>query len=94
VTLLSVGRQKATGGYYRTFSVARSRSPLYLKPDGLFERGVGLYPTTGAEVHALGVSDIAKMFDKFQSKGLSVGKVASSKSTFYGRHLRAHLKIR
>jgi hypothetical protein len=65
-----------------------------IKPDGLFERGVGLYPTTGAEVHALGVSDIAKMFDKFQSKGLSVGTVASyptlnlclDPTNLFGRH--------
>ena len=48
-----------------------------IKPDGLFERGVWQYPTTGAEVHAIGVADIAKMFDKFQSKGFSVGTLAS-----------------
>jgi hypothetical protein len=37
--------------------------------DGQFERGVTQYPTTGAEVHAIGSADIAKMFDRFQSKG-------------------------
>ena len=41
-------------------------------PDGLFDRGVGQYPTTGAEVHAIGVADIGKMFDKFNAKGFVV----------------------
>ena len=40
---------------------------------GQFERGVTQYPTTGAEVHAIGSADIARMFDRFQSKGLAVG---------------------
>ena len=62
--------------------------------NGEFERGVGRYPTTGAEVHAIGAADIAKMFDRFQSKGLGVGTLASHLSlkvyidptNLYGRH--------
>ncbi len=65
-----------------------------IKADGQFERGVGQYPTTGAEVHAIGPADIAKMFDRFQSKGFSVGTVAThpslkvclDPSNLFGRH--------
>lgn len=63
--------------------------------DGQFSRGVGRYPTTGAEVHALGTADIAKMFERFQSKRFSVGTVAThpslkvclDPSSLFGRHL-------
>jgi len=66
-----------------------------IKGDGLFERGVGQYPTTGAEVHAIGVADIARMFDKFQSKGFDVGTLAThptlhiclDPTNLYGRHV-------
>ena len=62
--------------------------------NGLFDRGVGQYPTTGAEVHAIGVADIGKMFDKFNSKGFAVGHVAShptlqvcmDPTNLFGRH--------
>ena len=62
--------------------------------DGQFERGVAQYPTTGAEVHAISSADIAKMFDRFQSKGLAVGTLASHPSlkvcldptNLFGRH--------
>lgn len=62
--------------------------------DGQFDRGVGRYPTTGAEVHAIGAVDIAKMFDRFQSKGFAVGTVAThptlkvclDPSSLLGRH--------
>jgi hypothetical protein len=62
--------------------------------DGQFERGVTRYPTTGAEVYAIGSTDIAKMFDRFQSKGLAVGTLASHPSlkvcldptNLFGRH--------
>lgn len=62
--------------------------------NGEFERGVGRYPTTGAQVHAIGAADIAKMFDRFQSKGLAVGALTSHSSlkvyldptNLYGRH--------
>ena len=65
-----------------------------IKADGQFDRGVGQYPTTGAEVHAIGSGDIAKMFDRFQSKGFSVGTVAThpslkvclDPSNLFGRH--------
>ena len=62
--------------------------------NGRFERGVAKYPTTGAEVHAIGSADIAIMFDRFQSKGLAVGTLASHPSlsvyldptNLFGRH--------
>ena len=62
--------------------------------DGQFERGVTQYPTTGAEVHAIGSVDIARMFDRFQSKGLAVGTLSSHPSlkvcldptNLFGRH--------
>ena len=62
--------------------------------DGQFERGVTQYPTTGAEVHAIASVDIARMFDRFQSKGLAVGSLASHPSlkvyldptNLFGRH--------
>lgn len=65
-----------------------------LRNDGQFDRGVGRYPTTGAEVHAIGSADIAKMFERFQSKGFSVGTVAThpslkvclDPSNLFGRH--------
>lgn len=65
-----------------------------IRADGQFDRGVGRYPTTGAEVHAVGSTDIAKMFDRFQSKGFSVGRVAThpslkvclDPSNLFGRH--------
>lgn len=65
-----------------------------IKADGQFDRGVGQYPTTGAEVHAIGSGDIARMFDRFQSKGFSVGTVAThpslkvclDPSNLFGRH--------
>ena len=63
-------------------------------PDGLFDRGVGQYPTTGAEVHAIGAAEIRKMFDKFNSKGFAVGHVAGhpalkvclDPTNLFGRH--------
>ncbi len=65
-----------------------------IRVNGEFDRGVGRYPTTGAEVHAVGSTDIAKMFERFQSKGFSVGTVAThpslrvclDPSNLFGRH--------
>jgi len=65
-----------------------------IRPDGQFDRGVGQFPTTGAEVHAIGSADISKMFEQFQSKGYSVGTVATHPSlkvyldpnNLFGRH--------
>lgn len=62
--------------------------------DGQFDRGVACYPTTGAAVHAVGSSDIARMFDRFQSKGFAVGslathpalKVCLDPTNLFGRH--------
>lgn len=65
-----------------------------IRDDGQFDRGIRQYPTTGAEVHAMGSPDIAKMFDRFQAKGFSVGTVTTHKSlhvyfdpsNLFGRH--------
>lgn len=59
-----------------------------------FERGVSTFPTTGAEVHAVGSSEIKKMFSKYQSKGYNVGHLSShpllniclDPTPFFGRH--------
>jgi len=74
--------------------VARLTPIGSLRDNGQFDRGIGRYPTTGAEVHAIGSADIAKMFEKFQSKGFSVGTVAThpslkvclDPSNLFGRH--------
>ncbi len=63
--------------------------------DGQFERGVSRYPTTGAEVHAIGSADVKRMFERFQSKGLSIGSLAShpalkvclDPTNLFGRHV-------
>ena len=65
-----------------------------IRTDGQFDRGIGRYPTTGAEVHAISSTDIAKMFERFQAKGFSVGTVAThpslkvclDPSNLFGRH--------
>lgn len=61
---------------------------------GLFQRGVNRYPTTGAEVHAVGSANVSRMFDSFRSKGLAVGRLSSHSSldvyleptSLFGRH--------
>ena len=65
-----------------------------LRSDGEFDRGIRSYPTTGAEVHAIGTGEIAKLFDRFYSKGFAVGtvsthptlKVCLEPSNLFGRH--------
>jgi DNA helicase HerA-like ATPase len=65
-----------------------------IRSDGQFDRGVGRYPTTGAEVHAFSSAEVGKMFERFQSKGFSVGTVAThpslkvclDPSNLFGRH--------
>ncbi len=66
-----------------------------ISADGHFERGVGQYPTTGAEVHAIGSTEITKMFERFRDEGFEVGaltthtsiKVSLHASNLFGRHL-------
>ena len=65
-----------------------------INSDGEFERGVSTFPTTGAEVHALGAADINTIFSKYQSKGYDVGTLSSNPSlkvcldptALFGRH--------
>ena len=62
--------------------------------DGEFVRGIGTFPTTGAEVHAVGTEIIGTMFNRFQSKGYDVGylptnenqKVYFDPTSLFGRH--------
>ncbi len=65
-----------------------------LNSEGEFVRGVGQYPTTGAQVCAMSSDEIARMFSKFQSKDYSVGVVSSAPdmrvyldpTNLFGRH--------
>ena len=66
-----------------------------MDPEGHFERGVGQYPTTGAEVHAIGSTEINKMFERFHAEGFEVGaltthpsiRVSLHATNLFGRHL-------
>lgn len=68
--------------------------PLGTISSGVFERGVSAFPTTGAEVHAIGSKDIDIIFSKYCSKGFEVGflssnvdsKVYLDPTPFFGRH--------
>jgi len=65
-----------------------------ISADGEFVRGIGTFPTTGAEVHAIGADIIGSMFNRFQSKGYDVGHLPTNKnqkvyfdpSSLFGRH--------
>ncbi len=65
-----------------------------ISADGHFERGVGQYPTTGAEVHAIGSAEIEMMFARFHAAGFEVGaltthpsiKVSLHATNLFGRH--------
>jgi DNA helicase HerA-like ATPase len=91
-TIETVGEDSARLPFAKR--IARLTPVGSLLVNGEFERGIARYPTTGAEVHAVGAIDIAKMFDRFQSKGLSVGTVAThpslkvclDPSNLFGRH--------
>ncbi|MBN1547909.1 MAG: ATP-binding protein, partial [Syntrophaceae bacterium] len=66
-----------------------------INSEELFRRGVGQYPTTGAEVHAIGSEEIRTMLGEFRTKGFEVGKltthpsirVSLHASNLFGRHL-------
>lgn len=68
--------------------------PLGTISSGIFERGVSSFPTTGAEVHAIGSKDLDVIFSKFCSKGFEVGFLSSNTDSkvyldptpFFGRH--------
>ncbi len=65
-----------------------------LRHDGEFERGVSAYPTTGAEVHAIGRVEISLMFRRFESTRFDVGALSSNPelrvyldpSSLFGKH--------
>jgi len=66
-----------------------------LSKEGVFERGVPIYPTTGAEVHAVSSKELEAVFVKFKSRNYDVGHYSSNESlrvyleptTTFGRHL-------
>lgn len=61
---------------------------------GQFERGLARFPTTGASVHPVGTSDVARMFARFRAKNFAVGAVTTHRtlpvcldpSNLFGRH--------
>jgi len=61
---------------------------------GLFERGVGQYPTTGAPVHAVGSAMIESMFSVYREDGFEIGRLTAHPaiatslhaSNLFGRH--------
>lgn len=62
--------------------------------EGVFERGVSAFPTTGAEVHVVGAEEVETLFSEYQSKGYDVGCLSSHPSfhvcmdptSLFGRH--------
>ena len=66
----------------------------YLDQEGIFERGITQYPTTGAEVHVVASPNLRVMFSRFQEKAYEVGSVSSNTamrvcldpSPLFGRH--------
>ncbi len=62
--------------------------------EGQFERGVSMYPTTGAKVHVVSGAELDSLFSKFRAKGYEVGdlssqpslKVCLEPSKLFGRH--------
>jgi len=65
-----------------------------LNAAGEFERGVSSFPTTGAEVHAIGTGGLDTMFAKYKAKDYAVGALSSQPSLavyleptpLFGRH--------
>jgi len=56
-----------------------------LVSDGSFERGVAIYPTTGAEVHAVASVEVDAMFRRYREKNFDIGAVSTNPS------IRVHL---
>jgi hypothetical protein len=65
-----------------------------LQEDGGFVRGVRHYPTPGAKVFAVGISEINAIFARFRSYGFYIGQLASHRDyqvsldpkAFFSRH--------
>lgn len=65
-----------------------------LQNDETFERGVSQFPTTGAEVHAIGRAEVSLMFRPFEEAGFDVGGLSShpdlrvylDPSPLFGKH--------
>lgn len=91
-TIDTPGEPKARLPYAKR--IARLTPIGSVNADGHFERGVGQYPTTGAEVHAIGSDDVGKMFEKFETYGFEVGaltthpsiRISLHASNLFGRH--------
>ncbi len=80
--------QLITGRYISLIPVGE------LNQDGTFVRGVRHYPTPGAKVYAVGISEINAIFSKFREYQFFIGQLASHKDynlsldprALYGRH--------
>ncbi|MEQ1530496.1 MAG: ATP-binding protein [Methylococcales bacterium] len=65
-----------------------------LQEDGAFIRGIRSYPTPGAKVFAVGLSDLNAIFSKYQDYQFYIGQLASQKKyhlsldprALFGRH--------
>ncbi len=66
-----------------------------INEDGMFERGLGIFPVPGAEVHVMSSGQVGVMFEKFRSKGFNLGylpshpsmRVCLDPSVMFGRHV-------
>lgn len=62
--------------------------------ENLFERGISIYPTTGADVHVVSTTELDTLFSKFREQSYVVGELSSQPnvtvcldpSRLFGRH--------
>jgi DNA helicase HerA-like ATPase len=65
-----------------------------INSEGQFDRGVSVYPTTGAEVHVVSGGELEALFSKFRAQGYVVGNLSSQPmvtvgfdaTRLFGRH--------
>ena len=65
-----------------------------INSEGQFDRGVSIYPTTGAEVHVVSGAELEVLFSKFRTQGYEVGNLSSQPmvpvcfdpTRLFGRH--------
>lgn len=95
-----LGTQEITTVLDESSRLAFARRVVRLTPIGSlsgtqeFHRGVAQYPTTGADVFAVGSSTVETFFSRFSTGGLSIGSLAAyptipvflDPSSLFGRH--------
>lgn len=52
--------------------------------DGTFSRGITNYPTAGAKVHAVGITEVSAIFSKYQKYKFFIGQLSSHKGYHLG----------